>query len=104
MGKYLNDSLKISVNAVETKSLISGRTNGKPGRHILFMKKSAVFSVRKRRVLIFKKNFIIFSRINKKKVHFNDDSSNHFNPEIQCNSFESLAFDMRASSFDQNAH
>lgn len=45
MGKYRNDSLKMSVNAVLTKSLINGRTNGKPGFHILFMRKSAVFSV-----------------------------------------------------------
>lgn len=43
-GKYLNDSLNISVNAVLTKSLINGRTNGKPGCHMLLIRKSAVFS------------------------------------------------------------
>lgn len=44
MGKYRNESLKISVNAVLTKSFINGRTNGKPGLHMLFIIKSAAFS------------------------------------------------------------
>lgn len=47
MGKYLNDSLKMSVNAVLTKSFINGLRNGNPGCHILLIKKSATPSKNK---------------------------------------------------------
>lgn len=53
MGKWRNESLNISVNAVLTKSFIKGRTNGKPGLHILFIRKSAVFSEKNEQKQIF---------------------------------------------------
>lgn len=43
-GKYLNESLKISVNADETRSSISGFINGKNGCHVVFIRKSAIDS------------------------------------------------------------
>lgn len=44
-GKYLKESLKMSVNAVDTKSLISGLISGKTGCHALLMKKPTTFSI-----------------------------------------------------------
>ena len=44
IGKYLNESLKISVNAEETKSSISGFMNGKNGCQVVFIRKSAIDS------------------------------------------------------------
>lgn len=45
MGKYLNDSLKMSVKAVDTRSFISGLMNGKPGCQALLIRKSAIDSI-----------------------------------------------------------
>lgn len=45
MSRYLNESLKISVNALLIKSLISGFTNGNVGCHRLLIAKSAVLSM-----------------------------------------------------------
>lgn len=43
-GNFLKDSLNISVNAVDTSSLIIGLTKGNPGCHMLFITKSATDS------------------------------------------------------------
>lgn len=45
IGKYRNDSLKISVKAVLTRSFINGFKNGKPGCHTLLIRKSAAVSI-----------------------------------------------------------
>lgn len=42
-----NDSLKISVKAVLTRSLMRGLINGNPICHIELMKKSPIFSAKK---------------------------------------------------------
>jgi hypothetical protein len=43
-GKYRNDSLKISVKAVDTRSLTSGKIKGKLGAQKLLIAKSATDS------------------------------------------------------------
>ena len=44
IGKCLNDSLKMSVKADETRSSISGFMKGKNGCQVAFIRKSAIDS------------------------------------------------------------